>query len=324
MIYYQYISSKIEILSQQIVSNGKLNLLDMNVHSEIFFRDFFNCLYGYSLVTANSEVANMEAIDLIDETSKILIQVTSNRSRGKINSTLEKDTIKEYAGKSYRLKFIFITGDAKNLRAQKFENVHNITFVPKADIMDKISVLRDVYSCGIEKLVLLYDFVRKELGEQSSSEKRSSNLATIINLLAESDLNNSEVEMKLDEYNIDNKITFNDLGAIKNSTIDDKKQYCGILDRIYKEFDKQGKNKTLSVFSKLAGFYEKELLDLKSSNVDKFFNIILKTTAFIKESDNFNNIPEEELEFCVRIIVVDAFIRCKIFENPGGYEYVTT
>ncbi|WP_425540785.1 hypothetical protein [Thomasclavelia cocleata] len=31
-----------------------------------------------------------------------------------------------------------------------------------------------------------------------------------------------------------------------------------------------------------------------------------------------SDISEEELETCIEIIIVDAFIRCKIFEKPGG------
>jgi hypothetical protein len=35
-------------------------------------------------------------------------------------------------------------------------------------------------------------------------------------------------------------------------------------------------------------------------------------------------IPQEEMEMCVGILVVDAFIRCKIFKNPNNYNYATT
>ena len=41
-------------------------------------------------------------------------------------------------------------------------------------------------------------------------------------------------------------------------------------------------------------------------------------------SPNFNEIPTEELELCVNIIVVDAFIKCKIFKNPKGYNYASS
>ena len=49
-----------------------------------------------------------------------------------------------------------------------------------------------------------------------------------------------------------------------------------------------------------------------------------KITEKVLNSKNYVEISAEELEFCVGIIVVDAFIRCKIFKNPEGYNYVTT
>ncbi|MCD5414126.1 MAG: hypothetical protein LR001_03850 [Clostridiales bacterium] len=41
-------------------------------------------------------------------------------------------------------------------------------------------------------------------------------------------------------------------------------------------------------------------------------------------SKNYVEITFEELEMYTGILVVDAFIRCKIFENPEGYNYVIT
>jgi hypothetical protein len=38
-----------------------------------------------------------------------------------------------------------------------------------------------------------------------------------------------------------------------------------------------------------------------------------------QKSANYADIPVEELDLCVNILVVDAFIRCKIFKNPLGY-----
>ena len=53
-----------------------------------------------------------------------------------------------------------------------------------------------------------------------------------------------------------------------------------------------------------------------------FFSIIDNVIELIKNSKNYIEIPYEELEMCVSILVVDAFIRCKIFKNPGGYNHV--
>ena len=55
-----------------------------------------------------------------------------------------------------------------------------------------------------------------------------------------------------------------------------------------------------------------------------FFEVISKVEEKILNSSNYSSIPFDELELCVNILVVDAFIRCKIFENPEKYNYATT
>ena len=68
--YYDYISEKLEVLSNRITSNGKLNLLHLNIHSETLYRDILNVLYEYNLEPSNTGKANAEAVDLIDEDKK--------------------------------------------------------------------------------------------------------------------------------------------------------------------------------------------------------------------------------------------------------------
>jgi len=49
---------------------------------------------------------------------------------------------------------------------------------------------------------------------------------------------------------------------------------------------------------------------------DRFFAVIDRVVQVVCTSSNYRQIPAEELLLCVQILVVDAFIRCKIFENP--------
>lgn len=69
--------------------------------------------------------------------------------------------------------------------------------------------------------------------------------------------------------------------------------------------------------------YSKLIVNTEES-YEIFFSIIDNLVELIKSSKNYMEIPYEELEMCVSILVVDAFIRCKIFKNPEGYNYVTT
>lgn len=93
------------------------------------------------------------------------------------------------------------------------------------------------------------------------------------------------------------------------------------MDEKYIEFDKLGVNKSLSVFSVLSNQYIK-LQNENKEDSDIFYSIINNVIEIIQKSKNYVEIPYEELEMCVCIIVVDAFIRCKIFKNPEGYNHV--
>lgn len=323
-MYYNYIAEKIELLALRIKTGGKLNLLDLNIHSETFFKDFLNILYNYKLQPSNIGKANYEAIDLIDEEKKLVVQITSTTTTTKINSTLEKKKTKELANLDYHLKFLFIADDAKKLRDKAYINKFRIQFDPSMDILDKVTIMEIVSQLPIDRLANVYDLIQKEFGERPSIVKLSSNLAKIVNYLAKENLDNINNMIQLNEYRIEEKIAFNDLRDIKESTFDEYKVYYGILDRIYEEFIREGTNKTVSVFRKITSFYEKEMVVKDLSNVEKFFNIIGKVEEYVMESDLLNNIPEEEIDMCIRIIVVDAFIRCKIFKNPRGYTHVAT
>ena len=57
---------------------------------------------------------------------------------------------------------------------------------------------------------------------------------------------------------------------------------------------------------------------------DLFILVLEKIQKKTLQSANYNQIPIDELELCVNILVVDAFIRCKIFENPKEYKYAFT
>src|SRR5574344_988540 len=108
--YYNYIDEKMHILSYRIATNGKLNMLQLHMHSESFYMHLLNLLYGYSLENLNKVLQNVEAIDLVDHNSKIIIQVSSTCTKNKVESALGKAIIKKYS--NYNFKFISISQDA--------------------------------------------------------------------------------------------------------------------------------------------------------------------------------------------------------------------
>jgi hypothetical protein len=87
--YIDSILERLMFLKSKVETSTKLNLTDTNIHSENFYRDFLNLLYGYNLENLNTIQLNTAGIDLGDVQSKIAIQVTSTSSLSKTNSTVE-------------------------------------------------------------------------------------------------------------------------------------------------------------------------------------------------------------------------------------------
>ncbi|MCI8993420.1 MAG: SMEK domain-containing protein [Eubacterium sp.] len=68
--YFNYIEEKISILSYRIKNRGRINLLDLNIHSETFFAELMSYLLDYNFKNINQIKQNTEGIDLIDEKNK--------------------------------------------------------------------------------------------------------------------------------------------------------------------------------------------------------------------------------------------------------------
>lgn len=318
--YFNYIEEKLNILSYRIKSRGKINLLDLNIYSETFFAELMNRLLGYELENINVIKQNTEGIDLVDNKNKVIVQVSATSSKQKIENSLAKKIFEDYSG--FGFKFIAISGDADKLRAQTFANPHKVIFSPLNDIYDIKSLLNIVLNMQISTQRGLYEFLKDELGGFVDIVKVDSNLASIINILSQEDLSGIVDSPEINSFEILRKIEFNHLLTVQPA-IDDYKIYYSRLDEKYKEFDKQGANKSLSVLAVI----RKQYIKLLGENIEPyelFFFIIDNLIELIMSSKNYVEIPYEELEMCVTILVVDAFIRCKIFKNPEGYNHVIT
>lgn len=310
--YFNFIEDKLSFLAFRIERRGGLNILDLNIHSENFYLHFLNLLFGWELQNLNVVKKNAAGIDLVDVTNKIIVQVSATATKQKIESALAKD-ISSYKG--YAFKFISISKDAVRLRTKAFLNPHNLTFSPADDIFDIPSLLKIIFAMNIDQQKEVYEFLKKELKSVPDPGKIESNLTTIIKILPGVDWSQEATGFETVPYDPEIKISYNQLNTARE-LIDDYKIHYHRIDKIYTDFDKQGVNKSLSVLNGIRTLYL--ALSAKVSPDQRFFSIIKKVMQKIWASANYTPIPDEELELCVQILVVDAFIRCKIFKNPPG------
>ena len=252
--YFNYIEDKIDYLSYRISKRGKINLLDLNIYSETFFAEMINMLLKFDLKNMNAIKQNVEGIDLIDHKNKVVAQVSSTNTKQKIESSLKKKIIQKY--KDYRFVFIPIVGEADVLRTKTFANPYGITFNPEEDIYDTKAILNLVLNMKIGDQQKFFTFIKEELGNTVDVVKVDTNLAAIINILSKENLVNVPDSPEINHFEINRKIEFNNLQNAK-MTIDMYKIYYSKLAEKYTEFDKQGVNKSLSVFSVLSNQYIK-------------------------------------------------------------------
>jgi hypothetical protein len=81
------------------------------------------------------------------------------------------------------------------------------------------------------------------------------------------------------------------------------------MEGIYAEFSREGVNKSHSVLLAIRRFYHQ---NKASCNGDELFSKIFDGVKELvsERSSNYKPIPLEELELCIGILIVDAFIRC--------------
>ena len=308
--YFDDAEEKLSLLATRLEIRSGLNILNLNLHSETFYANLLNLLFDWDLHNLNAIDKNAAGIDLVDTQNKFIAQVSSTATKQKIESALSKDLS---AYKGYSFKFISISKDASPLRTKTFANPHNLIFAPDKDILDIPALLQFLLATDINRQKQVYDFLQKELRNLTQPEKIESNLTTLITILSKEDWSNGVSQYQSKPYEIQAKISYNHLDRAK-TLIEDYKIHHSRIDRIYTEFDKLGANKSLSILDGIRAEYLAVCRD--NSPDDCFFLVITNVCNRIRRSSNYQPMPEEELELCAGILVVDAFIRCKIYNNP--------
>jgi hypothetical protein len=184
--YISLIIRRLSYLKTEVTAFNTLNLTDINVIAENFYRDLFN-LIGFKFTNTNFESNNYAHIDLIDTVNKQAIQVTSQNDNNKIKETIDGFFAKP-ENKDYKLQILLISKDAKDYRT-KFGN----NFNHKEDVLDinrLLSIINDINE--IDTIKGIADFLNKNvLTERRKTE--CSEVETIMELINYLSLNKNRV-----------------------------------------------------------------------------------------------------------------------------------
>lgn len=160
--YTDKIIERLSFLKAKVELSNPLNLTDVNIYSENFYRDFLNLLYGYKLQNINIIEQNAAAIDLGDEEKKIAFQVTStsdlSKTKKTVNAFIKKELYKKYAN----LVILNITTKANHrdnyVGDQAFYQLNT-----KEDIWDISSLIKDINDISLERIKEIYAFLDNEI-----------------------------------------------------------------------------------------------------------------------------------------------------------------
>lgn len=317
-IYVAKIKTLLNVLKGEIKDGGKLNLFDINVHTEDFYRDLLNLIYSWQLENLNLWNQNAAGGDLWYNDGKLVIQVSSTAKKDKIQSSIDKLGADQFVG--YRFKFLRIDGDVIKLRKESYNTHDDIVFEPSVDIIDISSLLKEIVHLDIDRLRKVCELCEKEIVPLDTPKVTETDLAIVVKALA-ANVRDWSKDRRPVEFDVEKKIDFNHLEG-KKRLINDYKLYIGKLNAVYGEFVDNGIDYSFIILQNLSDRYSRYLGQYESNTL--FDKIVDETKASAMNSRSAEDIPEDRLNVCINVIVVDAFIRCRIFEDPEGYSYVDT
>ena len=306
------ITSRLAYLSSEVRLSGSMNLLDSNVLLEDVFKEILNITYGLKLQNANLIKQNIRAIDLIDCSSKTIIQVSSDNSKAKVQTSLDKIEQPKYEG--YTFKFVCISKGVSHLKKHHFNVPEGISFNAEKDSYDDKRILRDVLAKDIDTIRKLALYLEKSILPATADERRPSVITYVINRLADEPLAEIAVNPDTKSFDLEPKIDFNSLKKWRD-IISEYTVFSLLVDKIYRAYDEQGVNKSFAVLSSLHDLYLSLASELTG---DALFDKLLESVYDIVNKDYECNesLTREELQMNIKIVLVDAFVKCKIFKKP--------
>lgn len=301
--YISIITKRLTYLQKEVENFNSLNLTDINVFAENFYRGLFN-LIGFKFNNTNFENNNFAHIDLIDTVSKQAIQVTSQNDNTKIKEAIDGFFAKP-ENKDYKLQILLISKDAKDYRT-KFGN----NFNHKEDVIDikrLLAIINDINE--IETIKDLADFLNKNvLTERRKTE--CSEVETIMELINYLSLNKNRVI-------IDKVVNVDPKNKIENRF----SQHSHYLKQQYSELYAKYNGALIEATSKIDGVEaeiisdflkdESDIVLTKENNNPKLALHSLVELFYGKLSSNGVKFDKQAIKF----YLLDELIKCNVFPN---------
>jgi hypothetical protein len=165
------------------------------------------------------------------------------------------------------------------------------------------------------------DKIRKLLSEKNVLATHTSALNFVVSIIGKSLFETTQTTEPQNAPNADDKISYNNVMRYK-PIIQVYSAYQGKLNKIYEEIEIMGSFKKDNVLRNINMLYLKEkgkyqTIDKIKENADEMIDSIKNELwERVNNSSNTVDLDYEVIEMSILVILVDAFMRCNILEEP--------
>jgi hypothetical protein len=282
---------------------NSLNLTDINIFAENFYRDLFN-LIGFKFNNTNFESNNFAHIDLIDTVNKQAIQITSQNDNKKIKEAIDGFFAKP-ENQDYKLQILLISKNAKDYKT-KFGKVFN----HKEDVLDikrLLAIINDIKEINTIKNIAEF-LDNNVLTERKKTE--CSEVETIMELINYLSLNKNRVI-------IDKVVNVDPKNKIENRF----SEHSDYLKKQYSELYANYNGALVEATSKIDGVEaeiisdflkdESDVILTKENNNPKLALHSLVELFYNKLSSNGVKFDKQAIKF----YLLEELIKCNVFPN---------
>ena len=309
--YINEIIERLTFLKTKVDLSKALNLTDINIHSENFYRDFLNLLYGYALQNINIIEPNASAIDLGDKAKRIAFQVTSTASLDKTKKTVKSFIRKKYYLDYDRLVMLNITTKANH--REKFvgdESIYQLNV--KEDIWEMGEIVRDINDLKLDQIKKVHAFLKEEI-KLTSDQVLVKEIRTFISLIGylSDESQPSAGNGFIDAPDPDGKINkrFADYSNFLTKEYQDLYiEYGQVLADVIRQSD-IGHARVRRLELHLKSNSDNILTECKGNAKEALGKLVEKYKILL--SDNSIEYDESAIKF----FLVDQIIRCNVFPN---------
>jgi uncharacterized Zn finger protein len=166
---FNSISRVLAITRYDIEQRQLINEYGLNIHGENYFRDVFNFVYDdYNFENDNFESQNSACVDLVDKSQKLAYQITTTRTKEKLENTFK--ALKKEKYKNYTLKIFYLLekSNPNEKTIEAFKNEYDIDL--NECLLDYTDLINEINNLSDAKLIKLDNKHFKNYTESYTNE----------------------------------------------------------------------------------------------------------------------------------------------------------